>query len=224
MKNLKISLAVLALVLASTLVNAQSTPLVQLKFGVPSVSTNPKLDGYAGTFGFGFGVAWEKALSDNFYFQPGLMYQNKSFKRDHSEDLLGVTYKFDYKNNFSSLEVPLYFLYKTADPSASTRFLFGFGPNLGFRMGGKWEQTTTIGTASPVTSDGKIEYGSSDSSDMKSFIFGIGVQAGVEFGGRFQVAAEYMTDINDAKSNSGTVERTAMFGLRLGILLNANAY
>ncbi len=229
MKNLKISLAVVALVLASTLAKAQSTPLVQFKAGVPGVHTDPKKDDYKGTFGWGIGLGWEKALSDNFYFQPGLLYNSKTLEEDQKTEIGGFDYENYSKANYGTLDVPLYFLYKTGTPGSSTRIMFGFGPTLGFRIAGNTEYSTktwnALTSAYETTSgDRSLEIGNEEDDDVRSFVFGLGVQGGVEFGGRFQVSAEWTTDLTDSRPYTGLKETTSLFALKFGILLNQNAY
>ncbi len=232
MKNLKISIVVVSLLFVTALAKAQSTPLIQLKFGVPTVATDPKIDDFSGTFGWGIGFGWERALSDNFYFQPGLTYTSKTLKQkyDFTDPATGTSYGNETTINPGSLDVPLNFFYKTGAPGDNTRFLVGFGPSLGFRMGGKQKGNyhaydPTTGNYTNVSFDDKISYGSSATEDdMKSFIFGFGAQLGLEFGGRFQACAEWSTDLNNAVPYDNVKWTTGMFGLRLGIMLNQNAY
>ncbi len=116
--------------------------------------------------------------------------------------------------------------------------MFGFGPTLGFRTNGKADFTGTVtnpdGTKYDQVYNGKLNIGNEKGDpntnpptlpdDVKPFIFGYGAQVGAEFGGRFQVTAEWTGDLNDANPSPDYKQTTGMFNLRLGLLLNSNAY
>jgi Outer membrane protein beta-barrel domain len=75
--------------------------------------------------GFHAGVTADVAVAPEFYIQPGLLFSTKGAKIEGS----------DAKINLSYVEVPINFLYK---PVLGTgRMLLGFGPYVGFAVGGK---------------------------------------------------------------------------------------
>ncbi len=225
MKNLKLAFVLAITILSTTMIKAQTTTLIQAKFGVASFNDDPKTDGLSGGFAFGFGAGIEKALSDNFYFQPTVNFNSKAISVDYTYEVpvLGVssTTKNDWTT--SSLEVPLYFLYKTGQPG-DMRFIFGFGPSLGFRIGGNNSGSVTQDGVTQYTWDRKMSYGSDSTDDLKSFVFGFGVQAGLEFSGKFQAGIEWNTDLNNQSNVSGYKATTGLFALRLAMLLGGRNY
>jgi hypothetical protein len=93
--------------------------------------------------GYHAGINVQLPIASQFYFQPGLMFSTKGAKNTTGE--LTTTYNLYY------LELPLNFVYKA--PLGSGYFLLGFGPYVGYGIGGK---ATTEGGALTLKTD--VEY------------------------------------------------------------------
>jgi hypothetical protein len=79
--------------------------------------------------GFNVGVNAEMPIAQDFYVQPGLLYSTKGAR---VKDINGDE---DAKLNIAYLEIPINLLYKPA--LGQGRLLMGFGPYIGFGVGGK---------------------------------------------------------------------------------------
>lgn len=79
------------------------------------------------TTGFNVGVNAEIPVGIDFYVQPGVLFSTKGAKLENTDDKLNLSY----------IEVPVNLLYK---PEVGTgRLLLGFGPYIGFGVGGKYK-------------------------------------------------------------------------------------
>lgn len=81
--------------------------------------------------GYHAGVNIQIPIAPEFYFQPGLLFSTKGAKGSYT--FLGTTYTSTTK--ISYLEMPLNFVYKGA--LGNGFILVGFGPYVGFGIGGK---------------------------------------------------------------------------------------
>lgn len=90
--------------------------------------------------GYHAGVNVQLPIASNFYIQPGLLFSTKGGKNTTGE--LSTTYNLYY------LELPLNLVYKA--PLGSGYFMLGFGPYIGYGIGGK---ATTEGGALTVKTD-----------------------------------------------------------------------
>lgn len=79
--------------------------------------------------GFNIGANAEIAIAQDFYVQPGLLFSTKGAKIENT----------DIKVNLSYLEIPINLLYKPV--LGDGKLLLGFGPYLGFAVGGKVDDT-----------------------------------------------------------------------------------
>lgn len=77
------------------------------------------------------GVEADIPVGTDFYFRPGLVFNNKGAK--YSETVLGT--KYDAKINMAYIDVPLSFVYKPQ--VGNGRVILGFGPYAGFGIAGK---------------------------------------------------------------------------------------
>ena len=126
-----------------------------------SVSPDSKIGIHLGAIG-------EMDFSENFTFQPGLLFSMKGCKA--SDEKLALNY----------IDIPLNFLYKV---DAGDMKIFGqAGPYLGYALSGKVE-------------DEDIEFGSEDG-QMKRLDYGIGIGAGVQFG-NIQASLSYNFGLNN---------------------------
>jgi hypothetical protein len=79
--------------------------------------------------GFHIGVLAEVPVASEFYIQPGVLFSTKGARDNNS--ISGQ----DVKVNLSYIEIPVNFLYKPV--LGKGRTLIGFGPYIGYAVGGK---------------------------------------------------------------------------------------
>jgi hypothetical protein len=93
--------------------------------------------------GFHAGINIQIPVAPEIYFQPGLLFSTKGAK--NTEGSMTHTYKLSY------VELPLNVVYKA--PLGSGYFMLGFGPYVGYAIGGKvlqkegqlaWNQTLNL--------------------------------------------------------------------------------
>ena len=123
--------------------------------------------------GFTVGVNAEIPIAPGFYFQPGLSFITKGTKVTQSG--------YDAKYTLNYLELPLNLIYKAGLTQGNV--LLGFGPYLGYGIGGKIK---TQGTSTD------IKFKSTPGTDVntvyyKPFDAGLNLLAGYEFTNRLSV-------------------------------------
>jgi len=94
--------------------------------------------------GYHAGINIQIPIAPTFYFQPGLLFSTKGAKSTNGE--------FTNTYNLSYLELPLNFVYKA--PLGRGYFMLGFGPYLGYGIGGK---VTTKGGPLTLETDVKFQ-------------------------------------------------------------------
>lgn len=158
--------------------------------------------------GFHAGVNAEVPLGTGFYLQPGVLYSQKGTEFDNDNQV-----KLNY------IEVPVNFVYK---PVLGTgRMLLGFGPYVGFGLGGK---VKTAGTERDVEYEKTVN---SSSPSLTAGVYkgidgGANLLAGYEFARNlsFQVNAQLgLVNINpefQGAANDESKWRHTGFGLSLG--------
>ena len=126
--------------------------------------------------GFHAGVNAEVPLGTGFYLQPGVLYSQKGTEFDNDNQV-----KLNY------IEVPVNFVYK---PILGTgRMLLGFGPYVGFGLGGK------VKTAS---AERDVEYEKTVNNSTPSLTAGVykGVDAGANFLAGYEFAKNISFQVN----------------------------
>lgn len=160
--------------------------------------------------GFNVGVNAEIPLAPQFYVQPGLLFSTKGAKDNEG----------DGKLNLSYIEVPINLLFK---PTLGTgKMLLGFGPYVGFGIGGKYKNGNTemdvkfkndVKPSDVSLTDPKIF--------LKSLDFGGNLLVGYEMSNNFsfQLNAQLgMSNLNpklDGKKPKDKAKNTG-FGVSLG--------
>lgn len=159
--------------------------------------------------GFHAGVNAEIPLGVGFYLQPGVLYSQK-----------GTEFANDNQVKLNYLEVPVNFVYK---PVLGTgRMLLGFGPYIGFGIGGKvkddnTERDVTFNNNTTTPSTPSLAAGIYKTTDA-----GANFLAGYEFARNlsFQVNAQLgLVNINpefSGATNDETRWRNTGFGVSLG--------
>jgi len=157
--------------------------------------------------GFHVGLNAEVPLGSGTYLQPGVLYSQKGAEYKDDAGHLKLTY----------IEVPVNFIYK---PILGTgRMLLGFGPYVGFGLGGKLENSTGKETDVEFTKtyDAAIE-----KPQLKGIDYGGNFLAGYEFSNNFsfQVNAQLgLADLIPASSPGSTSKSKANntgFGVSVG--------
>lgn len=128
------------LVMLSTIVTAQTSTSASLNegitFGIRAGVNFQNINGKNNTGdklenklkpGFNIGANAEIPLAQDYYIQPGILFSTKGTRVDKTDDKLNLSY----------LEVPVNFLYKPV--LGADRLLVGFGPYIGFAVGGKYK-------------------------------------------------------------------------------------
>lgn len=189
--------------------SAQNTkPSIGIRAGVNFTNINgrdlqdKKLENDLKT-GFHVGVTADVPLASEFYFQPGLLFSTKGAGGYYSNNGIDV--------NLSYLELPLNFLYK---PTLGTgKLLLGFGPYLGYGIGGKVDNGST---------EADIKFKSDAGNEPNTVYFkpldaGANFLAGYEFANRFslQLNAQLGLVNLNAYDNDGKLKNTG-FGISAG--------
>lgn len=162
-------------------------------------ASGDKLDNKLKT-GFHAGLVADIPVAPDFYFQPGLLYSTKGAELENSTDL-----RLNY------VEMPLNLVYK---PMLGTgRLLLGFGPYVGYGIGGKAEFSGT-------ETDVKFEKEAGNAANtvyFKPFDAGANLLFGYEFSNKLsaQLNAQLgLININ-AYDNDAKIKNTG-FGVSLG--------
>jgi hypothetical protein len=159
--------------------------------------------------GFHGGVNAEIPVGTGFYIQPGVLYSMKGAK---GQD--------DSKIKLNYIEVPVNFIYK---PILGTgNMLLGFGPYVGFGIGGKIEYPNGNKTDLDFGSDYN---GINPATAFKSFDAGGNLLAGYEFNNKFslqlnaQLGLVNINKDNPLTQNEKTRMRNTGWGVSLGYRL-----
>ena len=205
------------LVLSAIFILATFTLQAQMGFGILGGLNLQNLNGKDSNgdkltndmiIGFHAGINIQIPIVPQFYFQPGLLFTTKGAKNTN-----GTSIKLSY------VELPLNLVYKAQ--VGNGKFMLGFGPYLGFAIGGKVKPES--GSATDIEFKKVVE--TSDPSSvtyLKAFDAGGNIFAGYQMAGGlfFQVNTQLgMLKINpEDKRNpddKSSVKNTG-FGLSLG--------
>jgi len=170
------------------------------------------------TTGFNAGVNIELPVGADFYLQPGVLYSQKGAKLKNY-GYMGMVMNGTLK--LSYVEIPINMVYKPL--LCNGRMLIGFGPYIGFGIGGKAEVTNP-------SADYNVEYKKDvTTADLNNTPFyykpmdaGANILVGYEFSNNlsFQLNSQLgLTKINSKLNGSHTGEaahRNTGFGLSLG--------
>jgi hypothetical protein len=122
------------------------------------------------------GVEADVPVGTDFYFRPGLIFNNKGAKQ--SETIMGE--KLEMKANISYIDIPLSFVYKPQ--VGNGRAILGFGPYAGFGISGK-VKSSMAGQEEEMDIEFKNDVKSSDPAAfyLKRLDAGANIFAGYEF-------------------------------------------
>ncbi len=165
---------------AAVAVFGMSQSDAQVNFGIKA---GPQLTNLVGNddvdasskFGFHAGAYANIRISEQFAFQPELLYsmQGAEAERTETETILGqtITTHMEEKVNLSYINIPLMMKWYAYDG-----LNFEFGPQVGFNMSAKSKATaTTTGGGQSVTQE--VEQ---DIDDIETVDFGLNIGAGYE--------------------------------------------
>jgi hypothetical protein len=205
------------LVLSAIFILATFTLQAQMGFGILGGLNLQNLNGKDSNgdkltndmiIGFHAGINIQIPIVPQFYFQPGLLFTTKGAKNTN-----GTSIKLSY------VELPLNLVYKAQ--VGNGKFMLGFGPYLGFAIGGKVKPES--GSATDIEFKKVVE--TSDPSSvtyLKAFDAGGNIFAGYELAGGifFQLNTQFgMLKINPEdrriSSDKSSVKNTG-FGLSVG--------
>lgn len=156
--------------------------------------------------GFNAGIVGDIPVAPDFYFQPGILYSAKGAKLENTSD---------GKLSLNYIEVPLNLVYK---PMLGTgRLLLGFGPYVGYGIGGKVEN-------SGIEYDVKFKKEAGNAANTvyyKPFDAGANILFGYEFSNKLsaQLNAQLGLINMNAYDNDAKYKNTG-FGVSLGYRLN----
>ena len=145
--------------------------------------------------GFQMGLVADFPLeNENLFIQPGFLFSQIGVRVETSETrrYLRTERRYDeiYKVSLNYIQIPVNIVYKSG-----SRLLLNAGPYLGFGLGGKaTEETSVFEEGKLVDNDKdteKINMGSSSKDDFKGFDFGLGIGVGMQLNDKFQVGAGY---------------------------------
>ncbi len=165
---------------------------------------------------FNAGVVVEIPVAPDFFLQPGLLFTTKGAKT--SEEFLGQNLEMDL--NIAYLELPISFLYKPQ--LGNGRFLLGFGPYLGYGIGGKAKYTiNSISTEEDITFTNEYETGESLAQFRPldfgaNVFFGYEIAAGLSFQLNTQLGLAKINPADPSDSNDKTSLKNTGFGISLG--------
>jgi len=86
--------------------------------------------------GLNFGAVFEIGLSDLISIQPELLFIQKGYRTDDSQEFLGITTSFKSELNLNYFELPVLLKLKFGQPEKSN-FFFTVGPSLGYAISGR---------------------------------------------------------------------------------------
>lgn len=175
--------------------------------------------------GFHVGVTFDIPVADEFYVQPGALFNTKGFKTKSRSDF------FDFEGesvqNAYYLEVPINFIYKPE--LGNGRMLLGAGPYVAYGLGGNWKVKGDL-AGWEGSKDGKLEFvndlkDQSDDADKgvygKPFDAGANLLVGYEFANKFSVQLNGQLGLMniepkfDGKKPDGSL-KNSQFGVSLG--------
>lgn len=215
-------LTLIIFVLSATFTMAQTTDRSKISFAVIGGVNFQNLNGkaYNGDklendmlMGFHGGMNVQIPIVPEFYFQPGILFSTKGMKNKSVESTSTT--------NLSYIEMPLNLVYKAALGNGFV--LLGFGPYLGYGIGGK---VTTKGSTATVEDKIKfqnvVEEGDAALVYYKAFDAGANIFAGYEMAngifmqldtqfGMIKINPEYKEYPEDKSATKNTG-----FGLSLG--------
>lgn len=142
-------------------------------------------DGFMFRGGFLLGAGFDIAINDMFSIKPEVVYIQKGWKSEASDDVAGYGYIDNSNVMLNYIEVPIMFKFSFG---TSTKFFVNGGPYVGFGLSGKdkWDYTSFYAGSIDYEEDGeyKIKFGTRPENDQSDDQYidnalEIGGQAGI---------------------------------------------
>jgi hypothetical protein len=122
------------------------------------------------------GVEADVPVGTDFYFRPGLVFNNKGAQQ--SETIMGE--KFEMKANVAYIDIPMSFVYKPQ--VGSGRAILGFGPYAGFGISGKMKaEMAGQSEEADIEFKNDVKASDPDAFYLKRLDAGANIFAGYEF-------------------------------------------
>lgn len=135
--------------------------------------------------GYNAGVNAEIPIANDYYLQPGILFSTKGAKLNNNYGTIKLSY----------LEVPVNFVYKPM--FGTSRILIGFGPYVGFAVGGRYKPNT--GSNQKVTFKNTVSVTDPAGVYIKRFDAGANFLAGYELSSR--ISAQLNAQLGLLKTN-----------------------
>jgi OmpA-OmpF porin, OOP family len=153
------------------------------------------------------------------YFQPGVLYNNKGAKQQQAFDpyLSKLSY-YSYSQNIKYFDVPLNLVYKFSS-STNTRFIAGGGPYGSFHYQGN-ESINSLDTLGNITYDSNrdLPVGSGDG-EFRVLHWGFNLVAGLEFRNAY-LTANYSKGLTPYFTQGENKYKYGTIGVTLGFFLS----
>jgi hypothetical protein len=206
MKKLLLSGAALLFAAATFAQTVPSRFGIKAGVNLPTYSGSGVFDNvdFKSNTGFHITAFGDFPISNSFYIQPGVSFQNKGAKISSSATSGTTTSTGTWKQSVMAIEVPVNAMYSIPAGGAGA-FQITAGPYIGFNIGGK-EKTSgsfsTTGTASTSESERDLEFGSDAGDDLKSIDFGGNVGLAFRTNSGFLIGGNYGIGFTNLVPNS----------------------
>lgn len=181
----------------------------QVNFGVKA---GPQLSNLVGNddvdastkFGFHAGAYANIRISEQFAFQPELLYSMQGAESETTYEEFGITYRDEDKIQLSYINVPLMMKWYAYDG-----LNFEFGPQIGFNVAAKakGESTVTNGDGSITTSYDE------DIDDIETVDFGLNIGAGYELPMGLNFGIRYALGLTEIQKDSDLKNSVISLGI-----------
>lgn len=181
----------------------------QVNFGVKA---GPQLSNLVGNddvdastkFGFHAGAYANIRISEQFAFQPELLYSMQGAESEMTYEEFGITYRDEDKIQLSYINVPLMMKWYAYDG-----LNFEFGPQIGFNVAAKakGESTVTNGDGSITTSYDE------DIDDIETVDFGLNIGAGYELPMGLNFGIRYALGLTEIQKDSDLKNSVISLGI-----------
>lgn len=210
-------------------IQAEAQQRISLAGGIHSSSVSPywKLQPGASSQlmqakgGFHLGLIADLPIPNlgGWYFQPGVIYNNKGAKQQQSFDpyLSKLSY-YSYTQNITYFDVPLNMVLKFQSQT-NTRFIMGGGPYVSFHYAGS-ESYNALDTLGELKYDMNkdLKVGNGDG-EFRVLHWGLNILAGLEFKNGF-LSAQYSKALTPYYSQGENKYKYGTIGITLGFYLS----
>lgn len=197
---------------AAVAVLGMSQTDAQVKFGIkagPQLTNLVGNDDFDGESKIGFNVGGYAniRISEQFAFQPEVLYSMQGSKMEYTEDLGIATYEVEDKMKLSYINIPLMVKWYAYDG-----LNFEFGPQVGFNVSAKAEsERRLVNGESDPTFETSLE---GDIDDIETVDFGLNIGAGYELPNGLNFGLRYGLGLTEIVKDSDL--KNSVFSLGVG--------